>query len=88
MYGGTNETEKHTLSVVQKIIKTNTDKEKHVFLFVKPPCFVGFSLFLLVFELKIGGRRESQRLRMGATAETNGRWPKGKAMGNSNGDKQ
>jgi len=53
----------------EKQRKTNTDKEKHVFIcFVRLPVFVGFSLFLLVFELKIGGRRESQRLRVGELA--------------------
>jgi len=36
---------------IQKPIKTNKDKEKHVFIcFVRLPVFVGFSLFLLVFE--------------------------------------
>ena len=37
----------------KKPIKTNTDKEKQVFIcFVRLSVFVGFSLFLLVFELK------------------------------------
>jgi len=45
-----------TLRVFQKPIKTTTDKEKQVFIcFEKLPVFVGFSLFLLVFErLRVG----------------------------------
>jgi len=36
---------------LKKPIKTNTDKEKQVFIcFVRLSVFVGFSLFLLVFE--------------------------------------